>query len=181
MRGVELAWHVADALAGRGQNGDRRAGRAGCRARRAASSGRPGAASSDATASGRCSAPATWLTSRPVGLQRLARHEASGGVDWVVPGHPDLAAVVRIPVALLAFDGDTTTHNGDSYAVHEHVGHAGLQGWREKVADVVAPPTAKRTPVDEDTVRAIIGGAFFVLSVYYVIATIVKATRRARR
>jgi hypothetical protein len=64
--------------------------------------------------------------------------------------------------------------------VHQHVGHAGLQGWREKVADVVAPPTAKRTPVEEDTVRAFIGGAFFVLSVYYVVVTIVKAVQAVR-
>jgi hypothetical protein len=63
---------------------------------------------------------------------------------------------------------------------HQHVGHAGLQGWREKVADVVAPPAAKHGPVEEDTVRAFIGGAFFVLSVYYVVVTIVKATQRAR-
>ena len=48
------------------------------------------------------------------------------------------------------------------------------------MADVVAPPTAKRTPVEEDTVRAIIGGAFFVLSVYYVVVTIVKAFQAAR-
>ena len=64
--------------------------------------------------------------------------------------------------------------------IHQHVGHAGLQGWREKVADVVAPPTAKRAPVEEDQVRAFIGGAFFVLSVYYVIVTIVKAVQAAR-
>ena len=63
--------------------------------------------------------------------------------------------------------------------IHQHVGHAGLQGWREKVADVVAPPAAK--PVRPTrTGRAIIGGAFFVLSVYYVIVTIVKAVQSAR-
>ena len=48
------------------------------------------------------------------------------------------------------------------------------------MADVVAPPTAKRAPVEEDTVRAFIGGAFFVLSVYYVVVTIVKAVQAAR-
>ena len=64
--------------------------------------------------------------------------------------------------------------------IHQHVGNAGLQGWREKVADVVAPPTAKHGPVEEDQVRAFIGGAFFVLSVYYVIMTIVKAVQSAR-
>jgi hypothetical protein len=64
--------------------------------------------------------------------------------------------------------------------IHQHVGHAGLSGWRAKVADVVAPPAAKHGPVTEDQVRALVGGAFFVLSVYYVIATIVKAVQANR-
>jgi len=58
---------------------------------------------------------------------------------------------------------------------HEQIGHAGLAGWRKTVADVVAP----RVPVKDETARALIGGTFFLLSVYYVVATIVKATRRA--
>lgn len=57
--------------------------------------------------------------------------------------------------------------------LHKSVGHAGLAGWRGKVADVVAP----RVPINDENARALIGGAFFVLSVYYVIATIVKAAR----
>jgi hypothetical protein len=48
-------------------------------------------------------------------------------------------------------------------------GQAGLQGWREKLADGVAPPVSKRTPLDEDQVRAIIGATFFVLSVIYIV------------
>ena len=64
--------------------------------------------------------------------------------------------------------------------IHEQLGHAGLQGWREKVADVVAPQAASRVgPVDEDQVRALIGGLFFVLSVYYVFTTIARAAKRA--
>ena len=55
--------------------------------------------------------------------------------------------------------------------VHKTVGHAGLIGWREKVADVVAP----RAPIKDENARAIIGGAFFLLSVYYVIQTIIRA------
>ena len=65
--------------------------------------------------------------------------------------------------------------------IHQHVGHAGLAGWRGKVADLVAPPVAKHGPVTEKNARAFIGGAFFALSVYYVIATIVKAVGAARR
>ena len=52
------------------------------------------------------------------------------------------------------------------------VGQAGLQGWREKVADGVAGPVSNRTPFGEDQVRAIIGAAFFVLSVVYIVQTV---------
>ena len=58
------------------------------------------------------------------------------------------------------------------------VGQAGLQGWREKVADGVAEPVSKRTPLDEDQVRALIGGVFFVLSVMYVVKTVRAAAGR---
>jgi hypothetical protein len=60
------------------------------------------------------------------------------------------------------------------------MGQAGLQGWREKVADAVSEPVAKRAPLDEDQVRAFIGGAFFVLSVMYVFKTVSVALRDAR-
>jgi hypothetical protein len=59
-------------------------------------------------------------------------------------------------------------------------GQAGLQGWRAKLADGVAEPVAKRTPLDEDQVRALIGAAFFVLAVVYIVNAareLVKATR----
>jgi hypothetical protein len=46
---------------------------------------------------------------------------------------------------------------------------AGLQGWREKVADVLAGPVSSRTPAREEHVRAAIGAAFLALSVLYVI------------
>jgi hypothetical protein len=59
-----------------------------------------------------------------------------------------------------------------------HLGQAGLQGWREKVADAVSEPVAKRTPANVDQVRAAIGGAFFVLSVIYVVKTVSEAAKR---
>jgi hypothetical protein len=59
-------------------------------------------------------------------------------------------------------------------------GHAGLQGWREKVADVVAEPISNRAPLEEHQVRAFIGGAFFVLSVFYVVKTISDVLSQAR-
>jgi hypothetical protein len=58
--------------------------------------------------------------------------------------------------------------------IHEHLGQAGLAGWRKTVADVVAP----RLPIADEKARTIIGLGFFVLSVYYVGATITKALRR---
>jgi hypothetical protein len=60
------------------------------------------------------------------------------------------------------------------------LGQTGLQGWREKVADGISRPVARRAPVEEDQVRAVIGAAFFVLAVIYVLKTISAATRHAR-
>jgi hypothetical protein len=60
------------------------------------------------------------------------------------------------------------------------LGQAGLQGWREKVADAVAAPLASRTPAREEHVRALVGGAFFVLAVVYVVKTLRAATAQAR-
>lgn len=58
------------------------------------------------------------------------------------------------------------------------VGKAGLAGWRETVADKAAPAVATRTPIDEDSARAVIGALFFVLSVIYVVGTIKRALER---
>jgi hypothetical protein len=60
------------------------------------------------------------------------------------------------------------------------LGQSGLQGWRQKVADRISGPVAKRAPVEEDQVRAIVGAAFFVLAVIYVLKTISAAARQAR-
>ena len=49
--------------------------------------------------------------------------------------------------------------------------HAGLQGWRAKLADVVAGPVSSRTPAREEHVRAFIGASFFVLSIIYIVQT----------
>jgi hypothetical protein len=51
------------------------------------------------------------------------------------------------------------------------VGQAGLQGWRAKVGDAVAPPVARKAPVSEDQVRAAVGALFFVLATLYVVKT----------
>jgi hypothetical protein len=62
----------------------------------------------------------------------------------------------------------------------EHFGHAGLTGWRTKVADVVAPPVARKGPLSEDEARAIVGGLFFLLSAWYVATTIGRMVKAAR-
>jgi Na+(H+)/acetate symporter ActP len=59
--------------------------------------------------------------------------------------------------------------------IHEHLGHAGLSGWRKTVADVVAP----RVPIDDDQARMLVGLGFFVLSIYYVVGTVTRAVRRS--
>jgi hypothetical protein len=48
-------------------------------------------------------------------------------------------------------------------------GHAGLQGWRAKLADTVAPPVAKRSGLDEDDVKAAVGVIFLILTILYVV------------
>jgi hypothetical protein len=53
------------------------------------------------------------------------------------------------------------------------LGHAGLHGWREKVAARVA----RRVPVADDVARAVLGGLFFALSLRYVIRSVRAAAR----
>jgi hypothetical protein len=59
-------------------------------------------------------------------------------------------------------------------------GQAGLQGWREKVADGVAPPLAKRTKLSEEQVRAIVGATFLVLAVIYLANALKELVQQAR-
>ena len=61
------------------------------------------------------------------------------------------------------------------------VGQAGLQGWRAKVADGVAGPISKRTPLDPDHVRAAVGALFFGLAVMYVVKAGTTAGRALKR
>lgn len=60
------------------------------------------------------------------------------------------------------------------------IGTAGLQGWRAKAADAVAEPLARRTPLETDHVRAALGALFFVLSVSYVVKTLMAAKHEVR-
>ena len=62
----------------------------------------------------------------------------------------------------------------------QQLAQAGLVGWRKSVADRVAPPAADRGPASEDQLRALIGAAFFALSLYYVVSTIVRMVKESR-
>jgi len=59
-------------------------------------------------------------------------------------------------------------------------GKAGLQGWRGKVADTVAEPVSKRTGVEADQVRAVIGATFVVLALVYLANTIRELVKQSR-
>lgn len=47
-------------------------------------------------------------------------------------------------------------------------GEQALMGWRERVADAVATPADRWTPLDRPRARALVGWAFLALSVLYV-------------
>ncbi|TFV55688.1 hypothetical protein E4P41_16825 [Geodermatophilus sp. DF01-2] len=58
------------------------------------------------------------------------------------------------------------------------LGKAGLQGWRAKVADAVAGPVSRHSGLSADQVQAVVGTAFFALSVVYVAGTLKRLTAR---
>jgi hypothetical protein len=55
---------------------------------------------------------------------------------------------------------------------------AGLQGWRGRVADRVAPAVARRTSLDLDDARRAVGGLFLALAVLYLLKAARDLTRR---
>ncbi len=59
-----------------------------------------------------------------------------------------------------------------------HLGEAGLQGWRARVADRVAPAVSRGTSFDVDQVRRAIGAVFLGLSVLYLVKALRDLTRR---
>ena len=62
----------------------------------------------------------------------------------------------------------------------QNIGLAGLVGWRKAVADRVAPTAARRAPLSEEQVRAAIGAAFFLLSLYSVTRTAIRIVKTAQ-
>jgi hypothetical protein len=61
------------------------------------------------------------------------------------------------------------------------IGTAGLQGWRRKVADAVARPLARRTPLSPEQVGAAVGALFFAMSVMYLVKSVSAASRELRQ
>ena len=62
----------------------------------------------------------------------------------------------------------------------KRIGQAGLVGWREKAGDKAASVISKRTRLDADTVRAVLGAVFLALAVKTTIDMATRLTRVAR-
>lgn len=52
------------------------------------------------------------------------------------------------------------------------VGLAGLRGWRSSVAGAVATPVSRRSSLDEDQIKSVIGAIFLILSVLYIVGAV---------
>jgi hypothetical protein len=60
------------------------------------------------------------------------------------------------------------------------LGQQALPTWRGAIADRVAPTAAKRTPLSEEQIRAMLGGVFLAVSTFYVVSSIARMVQRAR-
>ena len=60
------------------------------------------------------------------------------------------------------------------------IGKMALSGWRKPVGERVAGPLSERTRLSSDQVEALVGAAFFALSLYYVASTAARAARAGR-
>ena len=60
------------------------------------------------------------------------------------------------------------------------IGQQALPSWRGVLANRVAPTAAKRTPLSEEQIRAMLGGVFLAVSTFYVISSIARMVQRAR-
>jgi hypothetical protein len=60
------------------------------------------------------------------------------------------------------------------------LGQAALPTWRGAIADRVAPPASKRTPLSEEQARAAIGAVFFAVATFYVVTSLIRMIRAAR-
>jgi hypothetical protein len=58
------------------------------------------------------------------------------------------------------------------------LGEHALQGWRKRVVDAAAPRIAKRTPMRERDIRAVIGLLFIALAIRHVVVTLKRFAQR---
>lgn len=56
-------------------------------------------------------------------------------------------------------------------------GQQALSGWRMRVGEPVARQVSQRSRFSSEQVQAVIGAAFFVSSVWYVVSTVVAVVR----
>ncbi len=61
------------------------------------------------------------------------------------------------------------------------MGGQALTGWRSKVGEPVAVRLSRSTSLDADAARALVGAAFFLASLTYVVKTVTAAVRAERR
>lgn len=61
------------------------------------------------------------------------------------------------------------------------MGEHALSGWRSTVGEPVADRLSRWTPLDPDAARAVLGAAFFLASLVYVVKTVTVAVRAERR
>jgi hypothetical protein len=59
-------------------------------------------------------------------------------------------------------------------------GNLAATGWRAKVADALADPLSQKTPLKAEQARAVVGLAFFLLSLLYVVKTTRAAAEQIR-
>ena len=83
-------------------------------------------------------------------------------------GHPS-GTPSKVQVSRAALLHPYDAHGAVDVTTATQAGQAGLQGWRAKFADRIAKPVANHTNLNEDQVRAVVGAAFFILSVIYVV------------
>lgn len=57
------------------------------------------------------------------------------------------------------------------------MGQQALSGWRHKMGEPIARQVSRRTRLSSEQVQAVIGAAFFVSSLVYVVKTIAAAAR----
>lgn len=55
---------------------------------------------------------------------------------------------------------------------------AGLHGWKARVGESVADRVSSRTRLSRDQVKLVLGTAFFLLSLRYVVKTLMAIARR---